>query len=68
MIAIVDAHLEAAVREAIGKPEGAIRSSDVAELTALSASGGVRDLTGINQLPQLTELVLEDNQISDIGL
>jgi len=62
-----DPNLEAAVREAIGKPEGLVYPSDLEDLTFLDAAdGNIIDLTGLEWCLNLTELVLEENEIGDI--
>jgi Leucine-rich repeat (LRR) protein len=61
-------NLEAAIREAVGKPEGAIGTSDLEGLTTLNASErDITDLTGLEYCHDLTELDLSDNQISDVS-
>lgn len=68
-IEFADANLEAAVREAVGKADGEVTQRDVASLANLDASRrDITDLTGIEQLSQLTHLNLERNQISDVTL
>jgi len=63
-----DPNLEAAIREAIGKPTGPIYPSDLVGLTSLSASlKSITNLTGLEHCINLTELDLEGNQISDIS-
>jgi Leucine-rich repeat (LRR) protein len=66
-----DANLEAAVREAIGIPEGPVYPADLATLTTLSSTGiagkRVSDLTGLEHCTNLTELGLNLHQISDIS-
>jgi internalin A len=63
-----DAHLEAALRETIGKPTGSLTAADVAGLTTLDASDEeIADLDGIQCLTSLTELNLFDNAIADLG-
>ncbi len=49
-----DANLEAAIREAIDKPEGLIFTSDLDELTSLKTKG-ITDLTGLEYCSNLTE-------------
>ena len=67
-IVFADPNLEAAVREAIGKPTGSILPSDVSALDSLDAwSRDISDLQGIEQLNQLTTLILWNNQISDVS-
>ena len=61
-----DANLEAAIREAIDKPEGLIFTSDLDGLTSLKTKG-ITDLTGLEYCSNLTELVLDYNQISDLS-
>ena len=64
---IPDANLEAAIREAIHKPEGPIYPSDLEGLTSLDApERSIADLTGLEYCTGLTELWLSSNQISDI--
>ncbi|MFC2062339.1 leucine-rich repeat domain-containing protein [Chloroflexota bacterium] len=61
-----DANLEAAIREAIDKPEGLIFTSDLDGLTSLKTKG-ITDLTGLEYCTNLTELDLVWNQITDIS-
>ena len=61
-------NLEAAIREAIGKPTGPICRSDLAGLTYLSAGGSsIADLTGLEYCTDLVQLYLWNNQISDVS-
>ncbi len=63
-----DPNLEAAVRDAIGKPQGDIYTSDLEILEALNASGReIEELTGIEDCINLTNLVLSYNNITDIS-
>ncbi|GAJ24514.1 unnamed protein product, partial [marine sediment metagenome] len=63
-----DPDLEAAIREAIDKPENPILASDVEALTSLFLEGrDITDLTGLDKCSNLTKLVLTGNQISDIS-
>ena len=63
-----DPNLEAAIREAIGKPTGDIYPSDLAGLTHLHAyQRNITDLTGLEHCTSLTYLDLYDNQIADIS-
>ena len=56
-ITFPDSNLEAAIRAAIGKPEGSILPSDLEGLTSLDASErGITDLTGLEYCTNLTEL------------
>jgi hypothetical protein len=62
-----DANLEAIIRQAIGKPTGAIFDTDLEELTSLYAYGSaIGDLTGLEYCTNLTALLLYYNQITDI--
>ncbi|MFC1981254.1 leucine-rich repeat domain-containing protein [Chloroflexota bacterium] len=61
-----DANLEAAIREAIDKPEGLIFTSDLDGLTSLKTKG-ITDLTGLEYCSNLTELDLAWNKISNIS-
>ncbi len=61
-------NLEAAVRQAIGIPEGDIYPSDMQGLTSLNAwEKGISDLTGLEYATGLTDLALHDNLITDIS-
>jgi hypothetical protein len=61
-----DFNLEAAIREAIGKPTGDIYASDLEGLTSLDAMEmNITDLTGLEHATSLISLNLWDNQISD---
>jgi len=63
-----DLNLEAAIREAIGKPKGPIYPSDLEGLTSLDAmERNISDHTGLEHCTSLTELYLGYNQISDIS-
>ena len=68
-ISIPDENLEAAIRDALDKQEGDITEEDMASLDeTLDASGrDIQDLTGLEHATNLDELILNDNQISDIG-
>ena len=62
-----DPNLEAAIREAIGKPTGVILQSDLDTLVTLEATNrGITNLTGLEHCTSLTWLDLSNNQISDI--
>jgi Leucine-rich repeat (LRR) protein len=62
-----DPDLEAAIREAINKPEGPIYVEDLEGLTELDASRRwIKDLTGLEYCTNLERLDLEDNWITDI--
>jgi internalin A len=63
-----DPGLEAAIREAIGKPTGDIYDTDLVGLTTLDANScGVSNLEGMQHCVDLTELYLWDNQIVSIS-
>ena len=69
IVTFPDKNLEAAIRDALGKPPGEeIRAGELAELTELDATERhIADLTGIEHLSNLTVLGLSSNQISDIS-
>ena len=64
-----DENLEAAIRDALGKPVGEeIMTAELANLTTLSAPfSDITDLSGLEYCTNLTELTLAKNQISDIS-
>jgi len=64
-----DENLEAAIRDALGKPPGEeITAAELAKLTTLKAeSSGISDLSGLEYCTNLTELSLWENEISDIS-
>ena len=63
-----DPNLDALVRKAIDKPEGAILPSELEGLTSLEASErGITDLNGLEYCTNLTDLNLWDNRIRDIS-
>jgi internalin A len=63
-----DPHLQARIREAIGKPTGDIYLSDLKGLNTLNAnSAGITDLSGLEYCTSLTYLSLAYNEISDIS-
>ena len=68
VVTFPDPNLEAAIREAIGKPTGDIYQSDLAGLISLDASNrGIVDLTGMEFCTSLIELRLHNNEISDLS-
>jgi hypothetical protein len=68
LVIFTDPNLEAAIREAIGKPTGDIHSSDLEGLTSLDATErNITYLTGLQYCISLTYLELSYNQISDIS-
>ena len=63
-----DKNLEAAVREAVGRPTGDIYEADVENLTSLYAPGrGIVGLTGLEHAASLTHLYLDSNNIGDLS-
>jgi Leucine-rich repeat (LRR) protein len=62
-----DKHLEAAVREALEKPDGPLTRGDLESLEELDVEWrGISDLTGLERCVNLTSLKLQRNQISDL--
>ncbi|MCC6489217.1 MAG: SBBP repeat-containing protein, partial [Candidatus Hydrogenedentes bacterium] len=67
VVTFPDPNLEAAIREAIGKPTGHIYDTDLVGLTTLNASGrGIVNLEGLQYCFGLTNLNLYYNQITSI--
>lgn len=63
-----DAHLEAAVREALAQPDGVIRQNMLRTIAELDASQrNITSLVGIQQLRNLITLNLNNNLITDIS-
>jgi hypothetical protein len=63
-----DPNLEAAIRTAINKPEGAIYAADLEELKRLSApEKNIKDIAGIEHCSNLQTLSLYSNQITDVS-
>ncbi len=63
-----DPNLEAAIREAIGKSEGPIRTTDLASLTSFEPTNeNISNLSGLEYCLNLTRLSLHQNQISAIS-
>jgi len=63
-----DPGLEAAVRNALGKPTGTIHQTDLAGLTTLDATGrGIVDLEGIQYCVNLVTLYLANNSIANLA-
>ena len=68
VVTFPDPNLEAAIREAIGKPIGDICQSDLDGLTYLDASyRSINDLAGLEYCINLTCIYLSDNNISDLS-
>jgi internalin A len=67
MVTFADPNIEAAVRLEIGKPEGAIYTSDLKSLSGLNVPDrNITDLSGLEYCTALTQLQLDDNEIDDI--
>jgi Leucine-rich repeat (LRR) protein len=67
-IVIKDPNLETAIRDKLGKPTGALLSSDLNKITELTVQGlSIKSLDGIENLSNLTELNIGYNEISDIS-
>ena len=63
-----DLSIEAAVREALDKPEGVISRYALSAITELWISeSGIQDLTGLEHCVNLERLGLDGNNISDIS-
>ncbi len=68
VVTFVDANLEAAVRDAIGRPMGHILDTDLAALTSLDVHDRrIINLAGLEHCTNLTSLDLSANQISDLS-
>lgn len=62
-----DPGLEQAVRDAIDQEEGTLEPKDVEMLQVLDATGyGIESLEGIEALPELKDLNLEDNFVKSV--
>ena len=67
VVTLPDPELEAAMREAVEKPEGPIYTSDLEVLTSFTALGrDIVDLTGMEHCTGLTRLYLSGNRIGDL--
>ena len=63
-----DPNLEAAVREALGLPDGPLFIEDLEQLYTLSAGGReIKSLHGLESCLNLMSLVLDHNEISDLS-
>lgn len=66
-VTLPDPNLEAAIREAIGKPTGDIYQSDLKELTTLDAGrSNISDLAGLQYCVNLQRLYLAYNRINNL--
>jgi len=67
IVVFPDSNLDAVIREAIGKPKGAIYTTDLEGLVILNASRkGIVDLTGIKHCTDLRSVNLNWNLISNL--
>jgi|GEM_PF-1975813 hypothetical protein len=67
-VEFADANLEAAIREAIGKPSGDINRTELEGIANLNASArGISNLSGLEYCTNLTDLRLRGNELSDIS-
>lgn len=64
-----DPNLEAAVRQAIGKPTGPILQSDLDRINNVFNARyiGIKNISGIEKLTNMKTLWIDGNQISDIS-
>jgi len=68
IVVFPDPNLDAAVRQAIGKPEGSIYVTDLTVLNRLGATEShIKDLTGLEHCKNLIDLNLGGNQITDVS-
>jgi hypothetical protein len=68
VVTFPDPNLEAAIREATGKPTGDIFDSDLSSLSTLRAvNKQISDLTGLEDCTSLSNLYLDENQIGDLS-
>ena len=68
VVTFPDRNLETAVREALNKPWGPIRASELASLGSIGGrSRGIENLSGLQYCTSLVVLDLMHNQISDIS-
>lgn len=67
-VVFTNSRLEAAVRDALEKPDGPIFKSDLLTISRLDASGrGITRLEGIEAMRHLVILNLEDNRVEDLA-
>lgn len=65
---LVDAALEACVRDALGLADGEVFAEDVAGLTRMEcADRGIADITGLEAFTALEELSLWENEVRDLA-
>jgi hypothetical protein len=66
-VVIPDPHLEAALRSALGKPDGPLTNLDLASLTSLSLfAGDITNLSGLEAAVNLADLYLQAGSLSNI--
>ncbi len=66
--AILDSNLEMAIRQELGKAEGALSAFDMAMLTNLDApASGIKELSGLEAAINLSSIDLRNNEIEDIA-
>ena len=67
VVSFPSTNLEVAIRDAVNKPKGDIRQSDLDALISFDASSrNISDLTGIEHCINLQSIWLNNNQISDL--
>jgi hypothetical protein len=67
-VPVPDPALEAALRAALGKPDGPITPAELATLTELDAPlSGIADLSGLEACPGLVALDLHGNCVGDLS-
>ncbi|MCM1989096.1 hypothetical protein [Oceanirhabdus seepicola] len=67
IIIFPDKNLENVIRKRIKKPTGDIFNSDVGKITILACwEMEIKDISGMQNLINLTDLQLDDNKISNI--
>ena len=68
VVVFEDENLEAAIRQAVGKPDGDILAGDLSEITVLELDGkDIASLGGIEYCTQVGRLFLSNNFIEDIS-
>ncbi len=68
IVTFPDTHLEAAIRDTLGKSTGDITKTDLAGITILSAPyNSISNLSGLEYCTSLSELNLLNNSVTDIG-
>lgn len=68
VVSFADSSLQAVVRAALAQPTGDILSIDLGFISTLDAANkGIVSLSGIEHMSSLTELLLDDNAISELS-